>query len=74
MEEEKRLITLFDRTALSIRARQIWSTPDGLKVQVYGEDDVDKILTEKCRKLLLEIGLFVVPDAQKTLHPRSDSR
>ena len=47
-----------DETALSIRAKQAYELPDGLKLTVHREEDVDKILSEKCRKKLLTIGLM----------------
>ena len=77
MEEEKRIQTLLDRTALSIRATRINVLPDGLNVLVTGEDDVDKILSERCTKLLREINLIAFCQPKKAakqtvvIHTRS---
>ena len=56
-QEENIIMDCLDRTALSIRADRCYQLPDGSKVSVHDESDVDKILGEACRKLLLEIGL-----------------
>ena len=55
--EEWAILTCLDRTALSINARKIIPLIDGVKILVHGESDVDKILSDSCKKLLLELKL-----------------
>ena len=64
-EEELAMLHLLDRTALSIVARGVYQLPDGLKVTVRTEADVEKIMSEKCKKMLLEIGLIPLASPEK---------
>ena len=77
VQEEDRLMTTLDETALSIRAKQAYELPDGLKITVHREEDVDKILSEKCKTKLLTIGLvpFCPPEkmANQTVVVRTKS-
>ena len=76
-KEELALVRCLDKTALSIRYDRIYPLPDGIKVMVHDESDVDKILSECCKKLLLEIGLepFASPEkvARQTIVVRTYS-
>ena len=65
VKEEQEMLMLLDRTALSIRARGVYPLPDGVKVTFRREEDVDRFMTEKCKKMLLqEMSLipFVSPE------------
>ena len=76
-KEEQTVMTCLDKTALSIRSRGMVQIPDGVKILVHDETDVDKILSDCCKKLLLEIGLepFCSPQkaAQQTVVVRTRS-
>ena len=76
-KEEQTVMTCLDKTALSIRSRGMVQIPDGVKILVHDDTDVDKILSDCCKKLLLEIGLepFCSPQkaAQQTVVVRTRS-
>ena len=63
--EELAILNLFDRTGLSIIARGVYELPDGLKVRVRNEKDVERICSDKCKQMLLEHGLIPLASPEK---------
>ena len=63
-KKEQILLRAIETRGNSISTRKIFHLPDGFKIQVHSETDVDKILASDCRKRLLKVELepFISPE------------
>ena len=63
-QREKIVIRAIEEKGDHISTRKIFHLPDGFKLQVHNETDVDKILSVDCRQRLSKVGLepFISPE------------